>query len=96
MKIKSIVGNCRLELIKMVETIEMAKTISMDDYYHFFGNSSSELKKMIFDLGKHSAAWDVLAMCLNYVGWSLEDYELLIKVTKLFMNNVRLAVLEAK
>ena len=86
------VADCRLELMTMVDTIAMAKNIPMDGYYHFFGDSSSGLKKMIFDLGKHSAAWDVFAMCLNYVGWPQEDYELLIRITRLFMNNVRKAV----
>ena len=90
------VADCRLELLTMIDTIEMAKDISMDDYYHFFSDSSSSLKTMIFNLGKHSAAWDVFAMCLNYVGWTLEDYEMLILVTKRFMNNVRLRVLEEK
>ena len=93
MKMQEVV-DYRLELITMVDTIEIAKNIPMDDYYHFFSNASSGLKTMIFDLGKHSVAWDVLAMCLNYVGWTQEDYELLIKITKLFMNNVRLAILE--
>jgi len=88
--------DCRLELLTMVDTIGMAKDISMDDYKHYFDNSSLELKKMISDLAKHSAAWDVFGMCLNYVGWSLKDYELLVKITQLFMDNVRLAVLEAK
>jgi len=95
MKMQKVV-DCRLELLTMIDTIAIAKDISMDNYYHFFSNSSSGLKKMLFDLGKHSAAWDVFAMCLNYVGWTLEDYEILILVTKRFMNNVRLGVLEEK
>jgi hypothetical protein len=79
----------RLELMAMVESDPDAQVVSMEKYIRYFESASDELRARVKDFARYSAAWDVLAMCLNFGGWHDGDKDLLIGVTNQFMDDCR-------
>lgn len=80
---------CRLELLTLIDTILEAQKIPIDGYTKFFKNASPELKTYIDSYSRLFPAWDILTMCMNHVGYTEHDYDLLIGVSRIFMNDVR-------
>ena len=87
---------CRFELLTMVDTILEVRLVSMSDYLKYFEDVSPMLHTRVKNFASCFPAWDVLNMCLNYVGWSNKDYDVLINVTNKFMNDCRRSVMEKK
>jgi len=80
---------CRLEVLTLIDTILEAQEIPFDGYMKFFRNASPELKSYITKYSKLFPAWDIFTMCLNHVGYTEHDYDLLIGASNIFMNDVR-------
>jgi hypothetical protein len=80
---------CRLEIMTLIDTILEAQEVPFIGYMKFFRSASPELKTYIDKYSRIFPAWDILTMCLNHVGYTGHDYDLLIGVSHIFMNDVR-------